>query len=446
MGMDMSLQDNQSGLIEKLIHRIKARTRLTVMAVVPGLALVLGPLALYKVGWLAYLLVLGTGVLCLAQGYLTLAPGLRDLADATHALDEDLLDAEELTGAREALVRLSVRYHGLFDLVKENSKEIKTTSKSIEKFTNLLTTGIKTQHASVEKTAVSIEDLTGTAEGFYQASQHLVTISQENSLSMGEMSGSLNLVAQNAEQSKRLFDEVISRAKASSDAADETAKGIEEIREVMGSIERVIVTLGSRLEEIGEILEVINSIAEQTNLLALNAAIEAARAGKHGIGFAVVADEVRKLAEHSATATQDINDLIASIIQDSSTAINTAREGVRRVEDGTVFARNAGSTAATIIGVIRQVEAYVVEITSAVIRQKVTAQTVFKSGEGINSFSEKIARGAQENIEVIEAIKREIDRIRVTIEQNQFGSKNLAKISEKLTEEVEKLDSFLLLT
>lgn len=423
------------------------RVRLFLFGGLPTLFLALSPLIQSTLGGLGTFALVAIAAGVCGWNFLYFDQGFRHLQEVTDAIDETLRqESDEMHAAVVAVNRLGERYHALYDLVKDNSKEIKTTSKSIEKFTNLLTTGIKTQHASVEKTAGSIGNLTGTAEGFYQASQHLVTISQENSLSMGEMSGSLNLVAQNAEQSKRLFEEVVEKAKNSSQAADKTARGIEEIREVMGSIEVVIVTLGSRLEQIGEILEVINNIAEQTNLLALNAAIEAARAGKHGIGFAVVADEVRKLAEHSAKATQEINDLIASIIQDSGTAIQTAREGVRRVEDGTIFAKDAGATAATIIDVIKQVEAYVMEITSAVIRQKITAQAVFKSGEGINSFSEKIARGAKENIQVIDAIKSEIERIKVTIEQNQFGSKNLAKISEKLTEEVEKLDSFLLVS
>jgi len=425
--------------------RLPIRTRLLVVLVASVVAS-LGLPALYAGGRTVFA---GLGLVAywglLGVFFRSVDEPLRKLSDAADAVDDTLrTEMDELSAAAVAFDRLVQRFQELYDLVKDNSKEIKTTSKSIEKFTNLLTTGIRTQHASVEKTATSIHNLTATAEDFYQASQHLVNISQENSLSMGEMSGSLNLVAQNAEQSKRLFEEVVEKAKNSSHAADRTAHGIDEIRLVMGSIEQVIVNLGTRLEQIGEILEVINNIAEQTNLLALNAAIEAARAGKHGIGFAVVADEVRKLAEHSSKATQEINDLIASIVSDADAAITTAQEGVRKVEDGTVAAKDAGAMSAQIIEVIKQVEAYVVEITSAVIRQKVTAQSVFKSGEGINSFSEKIARGARENIQEIEDIKAEIDRIRVTIEQNQFGSKNLSKISEKLTEEVEKLDSFLM--
>ena len=53
-------------------------------------------------------------------------------------------------------------------------------------------------------------------------------------------------------------------------------------------------------DKIADIIAVIDGIAFQTNILALNAAVEAARAGEQGRGFAVVAGEVRSLAQRSA--------------------------------------------------------------------------------------------------------------------------------------------------
>ncbi len=415
-----------------------------------------------------FVLVVGAGILPLALAMATGAGGLvvvglllymmlvgwifyhiqRKLDHLTDLIRE--IEPEEIIESKPdefelfaySFSRIKDNFFHLYEIVRANSKKIKTTSKSIEKFTNLLTTGIKTQHESVERTAESIVELTRSAENFHQASQQLVEISQENALAMGEMSGSLNLIAQNAEYSKKLFEEVVDNALKSGQAAEKSVQGIEEIKAVMGSIANVIINLGSRLEKIGNTLEIITNIAEQTNLLALNAAIEAARAGKHGVGFAVVADEVRKLSENSTKATQQITELIHGIQEDARDAIETTKEGVEKVNMGIVYAKNAGDIAYGIIDVIRMVESYIVEITSAVIKQKTMAQQVFKSGEGINTFSEKIANGARENLEVVERIKGEIERIKKIIEQNQFGSKSLSKIAETLSREVEKLDAF----
>ncbi|MBE0384319.1 hypothetical protein PCARR_b0281 [Pseudoalteromonas carrageenovora IAM 12662] len=149
---------------------------------------------------------------------------------------------------------------------------------------------------------------------------------------MNEMSATALEVARASEQSAQQADEinglVVSSESSLSSAMSQVKTMSEEIKEANQAVEKV----ASRSKDITQILDVIRTISEQTNLLALNAAIEAARAGEHDRGFAVVADEVRALASKTRSSTDDISQLIDSLLLEVGNASTVIEKGVVRAE------------------------------------------------------------------------------------------------------------------
>ncbi len=132
----------------------------------------------------------------------------------------------------------------------------------------------RSQSGSLERTAASMAQITGTVRDSADAAQ--------------------------------------AAAERASQAEAVTRRGNADVSRVSQTMEAI----SDSSRRIAEIIQVIDSIAFQTNILALNAAVEAARAGEQGRGFAVVAAEVRALAQRTSGAAREIKALIESSTQD----------------------------------------------------------------------------------------------------------------------------------
>ncbi len=184
--------------------------------------------------------------------------------------------------------------------------------------------------ALAEETNQQASVVSAASEQTNRNVQTVATAAEELSISVRE-------IAKNVQESNRLTNDSVEKAKA---------------------VNATVEALGASSSDIGKVIKVITQIAQQTNLLALNATIEAARAGEAGRGFAVVASEVKELAKETAKATEDIGSKIETIQRDTGAAIAAIAE----------------------IGeAIAQINTIMVSISSAIEEQAVTTQEITRN-------------------------------------------------------------------
>ena len=257
--------------------------------------------------------------------------------------------------------------------------------------------------ANATELAVSAGDLDRIAqESAAQSRMHQDQTTNITS-SMSEIAGAGQEISRNTEAA----------AKAAEVAEQNAQSGGKTIEGMLGTMQNVlsanqqtarrVETLGAASSSIGKVLGVIKDIAGQTNLLALNASIESAHAGIHGKGFAVVADEVRRLAERTRQATDEIEDAIRAIQNDTSEVIEATQQSVQGAESGVISANSAGQVLASIIRGSEAVQKRVSEIAGASKEQSNATSSV---NENLSEIASIIKRAGDSSAQSVQACGR----------------------------------------
>jgi hypothetical protein len=270
----------------------------------------------------------------------------------------------------------------------------------------------RVQSTAVQVTNATRRILDGSAE-LAQASETQVAQISQTTEAVEALAIFIQNVARNAQLSAEVAQEALRHANNGQQSVRQTIDGMMLIRENVQETSKKIKRLGERSNEIGEIVRIIEDIADQTNLLALNAAIQSAMAGEHGRGFAVVADEIRLLAERSTESTKRIDTLVKSIQGDTYEAVVAMEDSTQEVVKGSQLADEAGHALNSIY--------------NAVERQ---AQMI-----------ESIARAANDQTSVSEAVAVAMGQISEITRQTNFGTQEAAASVTYLAELAEQLRS-----
>lgn len=238
--------------------------------------------------------------------------------------------------------------------------------------------------------------------------------------SVQNMLRSIQTVSNSAQQAASVAREASSTAEAGGIAMELTVQNILGLRDTIGETAKKVKRLGESTQQISKVVSLINQIAMQTNLLAINAGIEAARADEGSQGFAVVAEEVGDLATRSATATREIEQIVATIQRETTEVVEAMEQGTTQVVEGTRLVDNAKQSLEQILEVSRRIDDLVQSISEATVTQVQTSdavshlmQEIVAAAGRTSASSMEVSRSLRQTVEVAQELQESVGTFKV---------------------------------
>lgn len=253
-------------------------------------------------------------------------------------------------------------------------------------------------------------------------------------LQTNSVSEEIRGVADSTEHINNITKELMQQSENGIDAVEHLNSCIKESVELQKKAFDMVSTLSVHSKEIGTINQTISDIASQTNLLALNASIETARAGDAGRGFAVVAGEIKTLADQTASATENIIQMVSEIqnevvetqncinLMDKSTqecnrALAKTDDVINLVNKDAVVAENRTQELTTSVSSLKKHTDLIVERISSI---SAASEEISASGNEINERAEGqhnsmdiMADAVQELLKAIEDLNNLVGEFRL---------------------------------
>jgi twitching motility protein PilJ len=281
-----------------------------------------------------------------------------------------------------------------------------------------LVTQVQVVSQDVTRSAITSDDsMTQLAQSAADQSQSIATALR----SVEVMAKSIQTVASSAQNAATIAREASASASQGGMAMDDTVSSINTLRGNVAETAKKVKHLTESAQEISKIVALISEISAKTNLLAFNASIEAVRAGENGEGFKIVADEVRRLAEQVTGATKEIEQLVTGIQSETADVLTMMEKGTAQVVKSTQLVGETRSTLTNLVAISQQIDGLVASISDNTTSQISQAEEVSQTMDSIAQLAENTTSESARTSDILKQLVTVAEDLRASVANFKVG-------------------------
>ena len=269
-----------------------------------------------------------------------------------------------------------------------------------------------------QRVKTMINAITGSINVMQDATGNMHTFTNKNSELSAAVASATTQTSTNVQTVSAATEELTTSSDEIAHQISQSAEIANQANDQATRTNQTVTGLADAAQRIGDVAKLIGDIASQTNLLALNATIEAARAGDAGKGFAVVASEVKNLANQTANATEEINQQILAVQNETKEAVDAIRlisETIAKVADSSTAIAAAVEEQHAAIGEISRNVQQAADGTSEVSQR---IETVNENAGEVSRGTAQLASSAEQLVNEAKALDQEVENFLVDLRKS----------------------------